>query len=182
MGQVAGFEDKTVSFARRLARSGAFKALFNEGMGLVEESAAYLDGKGREDSKGLSRPLALAYATESMRLTTRLMQLASWLLLQRAVNEGEMTPAQATAEKHRVRLTRQEIAGAPDMYAQMPARLRDLCQRSLRLQDRILHLDRSIQEAKLGLAPPSAPPAPLAAQLDALRAAFGGGTRFSPRS
>ena len=39
-----------------------------------------------------------------MRLTTRLMQLASWLLLHRAVNEGEMTLAQASKEKKKVRL------------------------------------------------------------------------------
>ena len=36
---------------------------------------------------------ALSYASESMRLTTRLMQLASWLLLQRAVAEGELSVA-----------------------------------------------------------------------------------------
>ena len=39
-----------------------------------------------------------------MRLTTRLMQIASWLLVQRAVAEGEITADQAQAEKNRVRL------------------------------------------------------------------------------
>ena len=39
-----------------------------------------------------------------MRLTTRLMQIASWLLLQRAVAEGEITADQAQAEKNRIRL------------------------------------------------------------------------------
>ena len=60
-------------------------------MTLVEEAASYLDGPGREESRDLPRPAAVAYSTESMRLTTRLMQVASWLLLQRAVNEGELT-------------------------------------------------------------------------------------------
>ena len=69
-----------VSFKERLAGSQAFSALFREGMALVEETAAYLDGPGRKESKALARTAALAYATESMRLTTRLMQLASWLL------------------------------------------------------------------------------------------------------
>ena len=68
-------------------------------MALVEETAAYLDGPGRQESKKLARNGALAYATESMRLTTRLMQLASWLLLHRAVKEGEMSLAQANKEK-----------------------------------------------------------------------------------
>ena len=68
-------------------------------MTLVEEAAAYLDGPGRTEAKALPRMEALAYASESMRLTTRLMQLASWLLLQRAVNEGEMSQTQAATEK-----------------------------------------------------------------------------------
>src|SRR6266480_294163 len=79
-----------VSFGERLAASQAFADLFRDGMALVEQTAAYLDGPGRQESKRLSRSAALAYATESMRLTTRLMQLASWLLLHRAVKEGEM--------------------------------------------------------------------------------------------
>src|ERR1700726_87014 len=93
-----------VSFGERLASSQVFADLFREGMGLVEETAAYLDGPGRQDAKKLERAAAIAYATESMRLTTRLMQLASWLLLHRAVNEGEMSLAQAGREKKKVKL------------------------------------------------------------------------------
>src|SRR3984885_1646180 len=77
------------------ARSELFDRTFQEGMDLVEETAAYLDGAGRQDSKLLSRSAALAYAAESMRLTTRLMQVASWLLVQRAVREGDMAAESA---------------------------------------------------------------------------------------
>src|SRR5437870_4669996 len=97
-----------VSFGERLAASQAFADLFRDGMALVEQTAAYLDGPGRQESKKLSRNAALAYATESMRLTTRLMQLASWLLLHRAVKEGEMTLAQANKEKAKVKLATAE--------------------------------------------------------------------------
>ena len=93
-----------VSFGERVAASQAFADLFRDGMSLVEQTAAYLDGPGRQESKRLERNGALAYATESMRLTTRLMQLASWLLLHRAVNEGEMSLAQASREKAKVKL------------------------------------------------------------------------------
>src|SRR6516164_6329622 len=93
-----------VSFGERLANSQVFADLFRDGMALVEETATYLDGPGRQESKKLERTAALAYATESMRLTTRLMQLASWLLLHRAVKEGEMSLAQANKEKTKVRL------------------------------------------------------------------------------
>src|SRR6202140_4383515 len=98
-------EAGAVSFSERLANSQVFATLFRDGMALVEETAAYLDGPGRQQSKKLERSAALVYATESMRLTTRLMQLASWLLLHRAVNEGEMSLAQANKEKTKVKLS-----------------------------------------------------------------------------
>ena len=62
-----------------------FDRTFDEGMALVEETARYLDGKGREEARVLPRKAAMLYAGESMRVTTRLMQAASWLLVQRAV-------------------------------------------------------------------------------------------------
>src|SRR3974390_192329 len=104
MSEKRSVEASTVSFSERLANSQVFATLFRDGMALVEETAAYLDGGGRQESKKLERNAALVYATESMRLTTRLMQLASWLLLHRAVKEGEMTLAQAHEEKSKVRL------------------------------------------------------------------------------
>src|ERR1700712_35819 len=84
------------------ASSELFDRTFDEGMTLVEETAAYLDGAGRQDAKHLSRTGALAYAGESMRLTTRLMQVASWLLVQRAVKEGAMPASDACDERYRL--------------------------------------------------------------------------------
>jgi regulator of CtrA degradation len=161
-----------VSFAERLAASEAFKSMFHEGMNLVEEAAAYLDGAGREQAKALARNDSLAYAAESMRLTTRLMQLASWLLLQRAVNEGELTLDQAANEKRKVKLSCQDQAAAPEVFARLPLDLRDLVCESLRLQARIIHLDQLLY---LDPDAPFAAPAvsPVQQQLDRLRAAFG---------
>jgi regulator of CtrA degradation len=133
-----------IPFIHHLASSVAFKDLFREGMTLVEEAAAYLDGPGREESRVLPRPAALAYSTESMRLTTRLMQVASWLLLQRAVNEGELTSSQAQAERVRVKLSREDYGCRPELFEQLPAALRSLSERSVRIQERVMHLDRSL--------------------------------------
>ena len=160
-----------VSFGHKLAGSEAFKSLFKEGMYLVELSAAYLDGPGRLESKALPRATALAYASESMRLTTRLMQLASWLLMQRAVNEGDLTPAQAALEKNKVKLARQELSCDPQTFALLPEVLQDLCQQSLRLQARIIHLDSLLYQG-----PPRqtsrARPIAIESQLNMLREAF----------
>ncbi|HEX2653303.1 MAG TPA: DUF1465 family protein [Xanthobacteraceae bacterium] len=136
-------EPEPVSFGQRLASSQAFSALFRDGMALVEETAVYLDGPGRTESKLLERPAALAYATESMRLTTRLMQLASWLLLHRAVNEGEMSLAQASQEKSKVKLSSLD-QGDPDVISRLPESLRDLIERSGKLQEQVRRLDSTI--------------------------------------
>ena len=160
-----------VRFGRSFVGSEAFKALFQEGMELVEETASYLDGPGREDSRHLHRQASIAYAGESMRLTTRLMQIASWLLLQRAVADGEITADQAQVEKNRVRMTAQDTAAGIAEYEALPPRLRELIGLGMRLHARILHLDGLISQAEL--APPSGPANPVAAQLGLLERAFG---------
>ncbi|WP_131113249.1 DUF1465 family protein [Lichenihabitans psoromatis] len=136
--------DNTISFVHILAGSARFTELFSEGMRLVEEAAAYLDGPGREEADLLSKPLSKAYSAESMRLTTRLMQVASWLLIRRAVSAGEMSPIVASTERIKVRVSAQAMVSSPAIFAQLPGNLQALTTRSLRLQTRILHLDRMV--------------------------------------
>ena len=156
-----------VSFGQRLASSQHFTDLFRDGMALVEETASYLDGPGRQESKKLARSAALAYATESMRLTTRLMQLASWLLLHRAVKEGEMSLAQANKEKTKVKLSLGDRADA-DTISLLPEQLCDLIDRSLGLLDRVRRLDATIH-SPVTERPQSNP---VERQLGLLKAAF----------
>src|SRR5579864_4134593 len=143
MSEKRSIEAGTVSFSERLANSQVFATLFRDGMALVEETASYLDGAGRTESKKLERSAALVYATESMRLTTRLMQLASWLLLHRAVKEGEMSLAQASKEKSKVKLAAGE-AGSEEAISLLPERLRGLIVRSKALQADIRRLDATM--------------------------------------
>ena len=136
--------DGVVSFSNRLIGSPAFFELFERGMSLVEEAANYLDVEGRVASKTLEREASLAYATESMRLTTRLMQLASWLLLQRAVSEGEMTIDQAQDEKQKIKIKKQGTLTNGEKWDQLPDELKDLIERSIRLQEQVLHFDEAL--------------------------------------
>lgn len=126
------------------AGSELFRSLFREGMDLVEETAAYLDGPGRDDAKRLGRSGALAYAAESMTLTTRLMQAASWLLTQRAVAEGEMSPMEASDEKYRLADERRSDAIWPAGDEPCPPRLADLVTRSERLYAQLTRLDDNL--------------------------------------
>jgi regulator of CtrA degradation len=161
-------ESALVQFSERLTNSAAFGTLFREGMDLVEETAAYLDGDGRAEAKALERSVSLTYATESMRLTTRLMQLASWLLLHRAVKEGEMTLSQANREKTKVKLTAAD-PGPEDMIEKLPQQLQDLISRSMNLQSRVRRLDVTIHAVPTERAPIGNPLVP---QLNRLKAAF----------
>jgi regulator of CtrA degradation len=112
-------------------------------MALVEETASYLDGSGRLEAKKLERGAALVYATESMRLTTRLMQVASWLLLHRAVKEGEMTLAQANNEKSKIRLAACDPGDAKSI-ALLPGKLQQLIARLTKLQAEVRRLDATM--------------------------------------
>ena len=149
------------------ARSELFQRTFQEGMDLVEETAGYLDGAGRQASKLLSRNAALAYAAESMRLTTRLMQVASWLLVQRAVREGDM-PALAACEE-RYRLTGEEVCRATGEAEGLPGELILLLDRSERLYERVRHLDRRMYVEGAH----DEAPHPVLSQHDRLKSAFG---------
>lgn len=161
---------ETVNFGETFVASDAFRTLFREGMTLVEETAAYLDGPGRDESRLLARHAALSYASESMRLTTRLMQIASWLLVQRAVAEGELSLSEAQQEKTRVRLGANE---GPEtsavVLAELPLSLQALIEHSKRLHARIRHLDSLISDDRPTPAPRESP---VFAQHDLLRAAF----------
>jgi regulator of CtrA degradation len=163
-----------VSVRDRLLASPSFSRFFRDGMKLVEDTAAYLDGPGRQESKLLDRATSLAYASESVRLTTRLMHLASWLLLHRAVNEGEISLVQANKERTRIKLSVEEPTSrlaAEGKAGELPARLRELIARSKKLRDQIRRLDATIH------AKPSTAAAghnPFEFQLGKLRAAFEG--------
>ncbi|WP_158809028.1 DUF1465 family protein [Beijerinckia sp. L45] len=168
MAQDLFARNNPISFAHHVASSDVFKSLFRDGMALVEETAGYLDGDGRDDARNLPRPAALSYASESMRLTTRLMQIASWLLLQRAVNEGEMTQAEALSDKKRTCLAWQDTPSGD--AADLPVALQTLIETSLRLQERLIHLDTLITEGEPAAFMPV--PNPLEGQMTLLRAAF----------
>lgn len=148
------------------ARSELFDRTFREGMELVEETAAYLDGDGRQDSRLLSRAAALAYAGESMKLTTRLMQIASWLLVQRAVREDDMSAV--TACEPRYRLADRKVESEPS-HRDLPIALIEYAVRAEKLYDRVLHLDQRMYLE----GGEEQPVNPVQSQLDRLRAAFG---------
>lgn len=162
----------TIRLADRKVYSDSFKPFYREGMDLVEEAASYLDGDGRQESRGLSNESAALYASESMRLTTRLMQIASWLLLQRAARNGEMSRAQVTAEKNKLRLDTPSAESDVAGWDELPNRFVDLIEHSLRLQERVRKIDQEVYGEMLSYRPP-VQHNPVSQQLVLLKTAFG---------
>jgi regulator of CtrA degradation len=106
-----------------------------------------------------------------MRLTTRLMQLASWLLIRRAVSEGELTPEQAIEEQRKIKLP---VTGSEQHSRELnhlPVRLRELIEQSVKLQERVIRLDQMLGH-ETGSSGGDLDH-PLKTQLSRLRAAYG---------
>jgi regulator of CtrA degradation len=168
---------ETVSFAEHFTASEQFDQVFKDGMALVERTAAYLDGAGRKDAKALTAAINVVYATESMRLTTRLLDLASWLLMRRALRSGEITEEEARVKRRRIRLGVVARPAHVKNFAELPRTLRALIEESFTLQDRIVRMDRAIEDARAGKA--GTLDNPVGNQIAALEAAFGGGARLA---
>lgn len=168
---VAQAASNTVHLAEHMAFTASFKTLFAEGMQLVEETANYLDGDGRAEAKLLPKPASVLYASESMRLTTRLMQLASWLLLQRSANEGDMTREQVATEKQKIKLDQTGPDMAQENWPLLPQEFRALVERSMSLAGRIQTIDAQIYGEGDADVPADNP---VSVQMDILQAAFGG--------
>jgi regulator of CtrA degradation len=97
------------------------------------------------------------------------MQLASWLLLQRAVSAGELTLEAAEVEKQRINLAEIGPGHQLDGAERLPDGLNALVERSLRLHERVVTLDAMVREAQ-GRAEPA--DNPVADQMDRLAQSF----------
>jgi len=108
-----------------------------------------------------------------MRLTTRLLDLASWLLIRRAFKEGELTEAQAKRKRQRVKLQSPGRTSHVAGYADLPEGLRGLVDESYALHDRIVRLDSAmnVKVDQMGSQRPL--DNPVGIQMDRLRVAFG---------
>jgi regulator of CtrA degradation len=107
-----------------------------------------------------------------MGLTTRLLDLASWLLIRRALREGEITDDEAQKKRRRVKL---QAFGRPSHvkgYSDLPQGLRGLIEESFALHDRISQLDRAMMKAPEPDTISKQAPNPVAQQVGLLERAF----------
>ncbi len=119
-----------------------FSRTYDEALGLVKETREYLLGPGKLAARDLPTDSCFHYATESLRITTRLTESMSWLMFQRAVLEGEITPEEGQKEQCHLQLQDTclpETSVTEDIT--LPQGLLSLLDRSESLYRRILRLD-----------------------------------------
>lgn len=136
-------ENMPVSFSYGALNSPHFTELVATGLKLVEDTATYLDGLGRRESALLESGVKLQYSKESMILTTRLMQVASWLLLMRSVKEGDYTQSQADHERAKISLV--GTVSRRDGLHELPPALQALIARTDRVVAKMVMFDPALR-------------------------------------
>ena len=77
-------------------------SLYLEALVLADEVRGYFDQFGRADREALPPLQRVAFSCESLKVTTRLMHVIAWLLTRRALEQGEISTAQAHAPSRRL--------------------------------------------------------------------------------
>lgn len=141
------------------------ESLYLEAMALADEARGYFDRDGAADRGKLDPVARVAFSCESLKVTTRLMHVVSWLLVRKAVNAGELSEAEAGHPDRR--LGRASDSDEASRTAFLPPKSRDIVDRSRDLYDRVARLD-----AQIGAEPAEREPAGARALLDRLKSSL----------
>jgi regulator of CtrA degradation len=114
-------------------------SLYTEAMVLADEARAYFDRQGREERLELEPLVRVGFSCESLKVTTRLMHIIAWLLTQKAVEAGELTPSQARAPQRRLG---EAAESDPELMTLLPPAALHLVQASRDLFARVQRLDQ----------------------------------------
>lgn len=126
--------------------------LYTEAMLLADEARAYFDHEGQAERETLDPLTRVAYSCESLRVTTRLMHVVSWLLVRKAIQAGEMSEAEANApDRHLGRAA--DLLEDRTLHAELPTRSRSLAAASRDLYGRVSRLDQQLRAEQGGESP-----------------------------
>ncbi len=137
-----GTGPSTPSETGGFAATAFFSKTYGEAHALLVEARDYV--QVMETAKWGRWSVALLHGQETTRLTARLTHIMAWLLAQRAVAAGEITPEQARGETYRLGGRRVCLDAGAEESPALPAQLRALLQRSRRLYRRVDRLDEMV--------------------------------------
>src|SRR5271170_725762 len=125
-------------------RAVYFDRTYRETMSLLLETRDYMRFREPVDRRAMPDDQRLVVNCEALRLTSRLTHIMAWLLIQKAVHAGEITPAEAASEDHR--LAGQSVCRERTTLGDisMPPALATLLERSYHLYTRVERLDELV--------------------------------------
>ncbi len=121
-----------------------FTRTYDETLNLIVEARNFV-AHNRYRSRIKGQPVQdLRVSCEALRVTSRLTQVMAWLMLQRAVSDGEISAQEACAEKNRLsgQAVCLDCSASDDDF--IPPGLRSLLNRSLKLYERISRLEEMV--------------------------------------
>ena len=137
-------------------------ALYVEAMVLADEVRSYFDGAGSDARDALPPLVRVHFSCEALRVTSRLMHVVAWLLTRRALEAGEIAPAQGRDPGRRLG---HAADSDPAAFTALPDTARALIEASRELYQRVQRLDQDMDSIE-------APPSPVSGLLRRLERAF----------
>ena len=126
------------------AETALFTRTYDEALDLIVETRNYMVHMRPSIRRPRGSGENLRLSCEALRVTSRLTQVMAWLMLQRAVHDGEISVHEACAQQNR--LSGQSVCLDDSMREdhEIPPGLRSLLYRSLHLYQRIARLEEMV--------------------------------------
>lgn len=118
---------------------------YQEAMALTQAVASYLEVENQQvRNYSLNLGTEVYYASESMRVSTCLMQVMSWFLVQKGVAAGEITRKQAGALKFRLGARDICLADVDTSKGDLPEQLVTFLHKAQALYRQVARMDRMV--------------------------------------
>lgn len=113
---------------------------------LLHATHEYVKWQAPLDVERMNSEQVLKVSTEALRVTVRLTQIIAWLMLQKAVLEGELSQKEFLSSDCRVLRGKHCRESASENDEDLPLRLRQLLKESRELYLRVVRLDMVARE------------------------------------
>lgn len=127
-----------------MAQVCRYNRTYDEAVDLMVEAKTYLSSVDVKERRKISATSGVRLSCEALRVTSRLTQVVAWLLMQRAVQEGELSVIEALSEPNRLSSADVCLNVAHCRDDVIPIALQSLLERSLHLYLRIAHIEAQI--------------------------------------
>lgn len=118
---------------------------YQEAMELTQQVASYLEGENKHHQDSILNPeTEVYYASESMRVSTCLMQVMSWFLVQKGVAAGEINKEQAKSFKFRLGAGSVCLAKVDTSKGKLPEQFVIFLNKSQDLYRQVARMDRMV--------------------------------------